>query len=215
MSPSLLLSRPARILSRFALFSAVLAGGVSSARAQLLFEHERGGLDRYIGIGGPVALSFTLTEATRIQGITGWMASVGDNSISVAGDNPDHDFFTKEFIGSSTPELSRRWQGIGGLKLDLQPGEYHVVFNDGYFPIAYGGPASTAPNSFNWTLHYNDSDDTWEELGFPIGARIYGAPLSAVPEPASYGAAAGLLLVGLTVLHRRMARRTLRSAPAI
>lgn len=172
-------------------------------RGELLVEHERGGLDRYIGTAGPLAAGFTFTEPTRIEAINGWMTGSDQMKISIAMDFPDRVIYSQEFTGSFIPGLPGKWQGVSGLKWDLQPGTYFVIFEDGYFPIAYGGPASTAPQGFE-SFQYFDSG--WNNLGFPIGARVYGNALSAVPEPATYGVVAGLALVGLTVLRQRSAR---------
>jgi len=192
-----------RLFSCFAVWSAIFACWVPFTRGELLVEQERGRLDRYIGVGGPVAGGFTFSQATRIGAINGWMSFDGPITVSLAIDSPNQVMFSKEFTGSFAPGLPAKWQGVGDLKWDLQPGTYFVTFSDGYFPIAYGGPVSTAPQGFESTKYF---DDGWRDLGFPIGARVYGDALSAVPEPASYGALAGSALLSVALLRRRSTR---------
>jgi hypothetical protein len=199
-----------RSVSRVAVWAAVLAAGVTSARAELLIEHERGGLDRWTSIGGPVAGGFHLFEPTRIEGVTAWMNAIGPVGVAIT-DNLDYINYSEEFTGSSPFGVPGKWQGVSGLKWDLQPGDYYVVFSDGGFPIGYGGPPSTAPQGFQ-SFDADYGHGQWESIGFPLGMRVYGNLLSAVPEPSSYGTMAAVALLGLIVVRRR--RSALNSTAA-
>lgn len=79
---------------------------------------------------------------------------------------------------------------------------YRISFDDGFYPLAYGGPVSTAPQHPSGFEYF--SDGKWEPLAYPFGIRIYGQPLSAVPEPAAFGMFAALFLAafGLRQLSR-------------
>jgi hypothetical protein len=214
MTPSTSVSRIGQLFTRLAFWSAVIGCGATFVRAELLLEHERGGLDRYIGIGGPVGAGFSTSEAIRIEAVTGWLAGSDLITVSIAINSPQYVIHSQDFAGSFISGLPGKWQGVSGVTWDLQSGDYFVTFDNGSFPIAYGGPASApTPLQFNSMVYYDSTDNEWHDLGFPIGLRVYGNSLSAVPEPATYGSMAGLALVGMILLRRRSAR--LKTTPAV
>lgn len=200
-----------QFFGRFAVWSMMVGCGGSFVRGELLIEHERGGLDRYTATYGPVAAGFTFSEPTRIEGVTAWMSAGDPVAVSIGLESPDQAIFSKDFAGTFIPGLPGKWQGVGGLKWDLPAGDYFVQFSRGFFPIGYGGPVSTAPQGFQSFKTYSDygygnPSTGWSDIGFPLGMRVYGSPLSAVPEPTTYGAWAGFVLVGMALVRRRWVR---------
>ena len=147
----------------------------------------------------PVAAHFTLVEGTRITGIKGWWNGSGPASVGLTNET----FGLSLGVGFDLQpvfDAPAKWQGVSPLFFDLKPGGYWVILQGGELPFAYGGPPSTAPQQPSDYLVFTNGH--WEE-GLPFGVRIYGVPLSAVPGPTTYAAAAGLFLLTLTVWRRR------------
>ena len=201
---------PHRVSSilKLAALGTLLCVGSSVGRSQLLVEHEAGGRDRYTSVFSPPAAYFDIYVPTRITAVTAWVNGSVDIDVTlsrVTFDDMDQpqlaDQYSASFASSSVRGVPAKWQGVGGLKWDVQPGEYRVSFSDGFFPMAYGGPISTAPQAPHGYEYFYDRG--WHEYQYPIGLRIYGQPLLAVPEASTFGATGALLLAGFVAFRRR------------
>jgi len=196
-------------------------GLAATASAQLLVEHEAGGLDRYTSVFSPPAAYFGFSEPTRITGFAAWVngsVDIGATLSQVYFDDTGHrhlvDLFATSFTSTLATGVPAHWQGTTGLKWDVQPDLYRIAFDEGFYPLAYGGPVSTAPqHPFGFEYFY---DGQWEPFDYPFGLRIYGQSLSAVPEPATFGAFAALVLTafGLRKISRRNARAVTAASAA-
>lgn len=179
------------------------------AYAQLLIERHQGGPHQYNGDPGPKMAEMTFLEPVRITGITGWINGFGPSSISLLAaahdDEPAFQLFSKNFTVESVPGTPAKWQGISSLKWDVPAGTYDVLFPELTMPYALGyfGPVSSAPPPDVMLSFY---DGEWHLTGGEFGVRVYGMPLSAVPEPATYG------LVGVIGLAALIYRRQQRAA---
>jgi hypothetical protein len=224
MNSGTLLWRRFRTVLRPCLFSALIFTGSLSA-TELLIEEHQGGPQQYGGTyGWAHAASFELNEAVQIQGIQGWMAASKEFppivSISrhlpldpFASDATDLFSQTLSIKGIAPVPPSHhvppaRWEGVSSLQWNLQPGTYDVIFLGGFFPYSYGydGPPSTALGGPEAYFVYGN--DGWQDNDGRFGVRIYGAPLSAIPEVPTYGLFGSAVLIGL-VSYRRFARRVL------
>jgi hypothetical protein len=218
---------------RFGVLVALVGSAVAVARAELLFEHHQGGPAEYREAGLNHAGEFHVTQAIRIEAVTGWFdggsglfgydfetgsfngpeglvqASISETPLGlptgIYSPNGPIDFVTTFTLHPPPPnppgQLSPpgHWAGVGSLHWDLQPGTYSLNFFGAGMPLAYGyfGPVHAVGgfDGFYYNFRLNEEPST----DFPFGMRIYGRPLSAVPEPAAYGLVAGLLLA-LTVI---------------
>lgn len=131
-----------------------------------------------------------------------------EGPVSVYSPDGPIDYFTTFHPGSMPPtppgHLTEpgRWAGVGSLAWDLEPGTYSVNFFGAGMPMSYGyfGPIS---NVSQFDGFYNAFDRSEDAGSYPFGARIYGRPLAAIPEPATY-AVAGMLMLFAVTLGRRV-----------
>lgn len=142
-------------------------------------------------------------KAVRIVGITGWIDRQNSHIgwVGISADFLDQGFFAT-FPLESVTDAPGKWQGVGSLKWDLQPGAYLVGFGDGYLPFSFGynGPHSSAPQPDGWGVIV---DGRFQESPYPFGVRIYGTLLSTVPESSTYGLVGGLALLAAAFVRLR------------
>lgn len=183
---------------------------VSASATELLVRWSEGGPHQYTGLFGPVAIGFTLDEPTRIEAIQTWINSNGPVKASLLSESLSYELYSKTFTSTPPPgtppgtlSIPAIWQGVGSLHWDLAAGDYYLAFDSGSFPLGYpvihpNPPGVQTPNDFEYYV-----DDRWESFGFPVGVRIYGSPLSAIPEPATYGLFGTVFLAGLIAIRCR------------
>jgi len=193
----------------------------NSASAGPIIEQPQGAVDRYNGYYGvQAAIGFDLAEPTRIVKVQMWMNSAGEDDVTAAITYGLSAFSTNLYFDTFNAQLSHAsalWQGVSSLKWDLQPGSYYLTFGTATFPYALPvgerSPGAEPPtdSEFAYIPFYAEPNfrPEWRKTDGPIGVRIYGVPLSAVPEPASYGALGGaMLLCVATFRHRRRLRKS-------
>lgn len=199
-------SLPARLLLAITLACCA----ASALHAQLIVEKPQGGPNQYNSLLGTVSAAFYVDEPTRIQGIYGWMNGSGFATVGITNEARSL-FLGSSFLLDTVTDAPAKWQGAGSLTFDLAPGEYRVELAGAEYPFAYGGPPSTAPQEptdFRVIV-----DGQWEESAYPFGVRLYGVPLSAVPEPAAYGWIGVASLVVLTASRRLRRSSHLAATP--
>ncbi|HEU5080323.1 MAG TPA: hypothetical protein VFT72_14020 [Opitutaceae bacterium] len=194
---------------------------VCEARAELLLERPQGGPNEYRTSYGRHIAGFELTEATRVTGISGYFTGFGEMYSLTMAIVPeeysmvetDNLFPSITFYPSTEPHpgIPGVWVGAENLSWDLQPGRYALIFDGAgsgesegitgvAMPLAYPYFGTTsAAREFDYFIEpYGD-----QFTGYPFGARIYGAALTAIPEPAQYGFAASFVLFAGILLYRR------------
>lgn len=200
----------------------LLAASVTSlAHAQLLYEHTNAnlGTTRYYSDGNLHLAEFDVTEPIRIGAISGWFQNYDlDVAIYLFGYDPE----SGEHYGTfhtghlNTPRLPNppppaltlpgRWATLEGLKWDLQPGHFVVGFENAGMPPSYSTTFTDAKTFTGFTNIMVFEDGSQEMGGIQgFGVRLYGAPLSAVPEPAVYGGMGGAMLVMVAMIRKRRA----------
>lgn len=191
-----------------------LVGGSLYATG-ILIQTSAGGPLQYNGGGGFAwSVAFEFPEAVRVQAIQGWMTSYQAGNTAAVGIFsslppdpflPGLDLKTFSLIPIDVPPPPQlvppgRWEGVGSLNWDFEPGVYSIVFEGAFMPYGYGGPETSGPEPFvNYQTFY---DGGWHDNGGPIGLRIYGTPLSAIPEPATYGLVGSAMLLGVAAFRR-------------
>ena len=207
-----------RRFARFGLLAGVFfLNSFLSASAELLVRWSEGGPDRYAGTFGPIAIGFTVDEPTRIESVRSWIWRDGPVTASLLLKDLSYELYSETFLSVPPPTQSNhtppaRWQGVSSLQWDVQPGDYYLSFDEGFFPMGYpvihpNPPGVQTPFDFEFIY-----DDKWEPTGFPFGVEIYGRQLSAVPEPATYGLGASTALLGLAAFRRRRVAATRKLA---
>ena len=194
--------------ARFGVLSVVffLNSFMPAAATGLLVRWSEGGPDRYTGVFGPIAIGFTVEEATRIESVRTWIWRDGPVTASLLSNDLSGKLYSETFDSQPALSAPARWQGVGSLRWDLQPGAYYLSFDEGFFPLGYPVVRPNPPGvqiPFDFEVRF---DDRWESTGFPFGVEIYGRQLSAVPEPAAYGLVASATLLGLAAFRRRRGR---------
>lgn len=202
--------------------------GVSLSATGILLQTSQGDPHQYNGGDGFAwSVAFEVPEAVRVQAIQGWMRGLqGEiDSVGIFSYLPRNPFSSSlDFASFSLKGVDTlpaaplsppgRWEGVSSLNWDLQPGIYSIVFRAGYMPYGYGGP-SVPPTDSGVTIFSNTYqtffDDGWHDNGGPIGLRIYGAPLSAVPEPSMYGLFGTAMLIGVAAFQRRRGMGKIRA----
>jgi hypothetical protein len=194
----------------------------SVCRADLLYAERQGGPDEYAEEGFSHTADFEVTVPTEINAISGWISGGGyfgqmfyDDpamvGVSVESLDPDLGvYFSTTFPPIPLPSMGdivapAEWMGVNGLAWDLQPGAYQLDFI-AEMPLAYGydGPPDNVPGFYNFMdIVTNEPSELPGED--PFGARIYGEPLSAIPEPSTYGVAGVLVVVAAVMTRRRRA----------
>ena len=212
-----LLPRPA--FARGLLFFILLTAGVSVSRAELLYYQTKAnvGTTRYTSEGNLHLAGFNVYEPIRIEAVSGWFSNFSqDVQIGISepeAENSDRGFgslHVTPLLETPPPSPSRpgRWVTLDGLKWDLQPGHFVLSFENAEMPITFAS-FSEYPNADRFTSFTNiyvREDGTSELGGYEgFGIKMYGQPLSAVPEPAVYGGMGGLLLVLAVVRRKRSA----------
>jgi len=193
----------------------------STAQAQLLlYENHQGGRYQYNGTGTLFVGLIDVAEPIQVQAITGWIG--GGTGTAVAAitlpyieDQPSHDYHA-EFEVKRTPmppvgELAypAMWQGVSNLHWNLLPGTYPVGFEGVNtllsmpYALGYFGPVADVLHPYH-LARYQDGEFI---EAMPFGIRIYGRPLSAVPEPEFYGWGAVLVLSCLAAFRARKSLR--------
>jgi len=218
-------SRFHRGFSRLARIVGVVVAGLvlgSIAQAQLLYEHPQGGRFQYNGTGTFFTALIDVVEPIQVNAISGWIqGGTGTAMISITGPNTFGQYHAG-FELNLTPmpplgELSypAMWQGVSNLHWDLVPGTYQVEF-EGVdtllampYALGYFGPVADVARPYHLARY---QDDEFIEA-IPFGVRIYGRPLSAIPEPEFYGWCAVLLLGCLTGFRARVRQRSSEIRP--
>ena len=212
--------RTFRRVVRLDLLSALIVL-TNSASAGPIIEQPQGGPDRYSGYDNAnAAIGFDLDEPTRIVKVQMWMSPAREGaftaSIMYVLIAFSTTLYSDTFIGESVLSAPASWQGLSSLKWDLQPGSYYLTFGPAFFPLALPigqrTPGTKAPTDFEFAFAPNLYEEPnlpleWRQTDSPLGVRIYGVPLSAVPEPGSYGALGGVLLIALAGFRRRLRTR--------
>jgi hypothetical protein len=142
-------------------------------------------------------------EPTRIESVQTWIWRDGPVIASLLSSNLSQELYSKTFIAQPPPAAPAQWQGVGSLRWDLQPGDYYLSFDEGFFPLGFPVVHPNPPGvqiPFDFEIKTNDG---WEKTGFPFGVEIYGEQLSAIPEPGTYGLVASAALLGLAAFRRR------------
>lgn len=193
-------------------FAFLLFAGSAHATL-LLVESPRGDPQRYTSeFGQGVVASFTTDVGIQVQSVRAWMNGEGFASIVIRGPL-DHPIVPPDFSDAGNlwgagfelhpaSGVSATWQGVSSLSWDLQPGMYTVIIEGGFVPYSYGGPPSTVDNH-PFDFQTEDFQGKWHPSGGPFGLQIFGAPLSAVPEPATYSVAGSAALLAVVLFRRR------------
>ena len=203
MNPDLFHWQSIPRFARLGLWSAVFfLSSFMSASAELLVRWSEGGPDRYTGLFGPIAIGFTVEEPTRIESVRTWISRDGPVTASLLLNDLSAELYSETFVSQSPLSAPARWQGVGSLRWDLQPGTYYLSFSEGFFPFGYP-VIHPNPPGVQTPFDFESLDaDGWERTG-PFGVEIYGDPLSATPEPATYGLVGSAALLGLAAFRRR------------
>lgn len=139
-----------------------------------------------------LAARFTVTTATRLTDLTGYMfaySTPGTFTVAVRadGENPGAELFS----GTATANLSFAFYGVHGASWLVGPGSYWLAFEvrpgdtmDGYMPEKQTSPIG--PEAYFGSGSWDRYDD------LDIGVRISGDAVAAVPEPATWA----LMLTG-------------------
>jgi hypothetical protein len=193
-----------------------------SLNATQLVVERKGNPDRYSSdFGRAQSALFELTEAIQVEAVYAFMNGGGEDSethipamatfsvigptaaLQQEGGSPFIPLFhaSESFILDPAGMASGKWQGLSSLKWNLAAGEYKITIEGGFVPFALGAAPSLIDNQ-PYDYMYEDFDGTWHQADAPFGLQIYGSPLSAVPEPATYGLMGSLALM-LTVAIRR------------
>jgi hypothetical protein len=193
----------------------VLCSGLH-CRGELLFERHQGGPFEYSEVGDIHTAYFDVTEPIRIQGITGWFdGGPVDVTVSVASPLYDQVFSGSFHINvRPVPQPGQYyapgvWRGMGALNWDLEPGNYQLNFFDAGMPLSYGysGPVADVPQFTDFANYWDVAGQEEYATADPFGVRIYGRPLSAVPEPSLYSTACALFLLAAVACKRSGLRR--------
>jgi len=206
---------------RFGIIAAFLALSGVSAQAALLIEQPAGDIHRYTApYADSSRVSFDFSEGMRVEGVRFWMYGTGEATVTIYG--PDWWDPTVEkvyFQGTFTVESPQvkpmeelvdaaMWQGLGGIHWDLGlAGTYQVEVKGGLMPYALPIPfPATIQRPYDFERKY---DGIWYDDSLPFGLQIYGTPLSAVPEPGTYGLAGGLMLLAVGAFRRRRIKKAI------
>lgn len=198
-SPLMTTPRPPRpAAARVLLTFLYLAAGVSLARAELLFYQTKAnvGTTRYYSDGNLHLAEFDVYEPLRIEAVSGWFSNFSQD-VRIGISEPDSDNGNRGFgylhvtplLETPPPSPSRpgRWMTLDGRKWDLQPGHFVLSFENAEMPVTFSS-FSEFPGVAGFTSFTNIyvREDGSSELGGPqgFGIKMYGQPLSAVPEPA-------------------------------
>jgi len=132
-----------------------------------------------------LAARFTVTTATRLTDLTGYMfaySTPGTFTVAVRadGENPGAELFS----GTATANLSFAFYGVHGASWLVGPGSYWLAFEvrpgdtlDGYMPEKQTSPLDDEAFTYDGTYYrYDDLE---------LGVRINGDAV-AVPEPATW-----------------------------
>jgi len=195
---------------------AVFSTTVVSEAGELLLYSAPGGPMEYNYFDGvltdhgfetELGVTFEVPEGIRIQKIEAWMnggkGSTANFSVGLLhiSDEGLATYFSKTFPVDHVIDAPAKWQGVDSLKWDLPPGEYWFSMSAPDVPIGYGyhGPIPKVASLIN-VIDYEDYSQPGNIPWAPFGLKVYGTPLSAVPEPSFYGllGSAGLLALAAT-----------------
>lgn len=157
---------------------------------------------------------FTLTNASTIQSVSGWMGGMAIGGMEVklyadGGNVPGAELFSQTFE-MTTYTADPRWENFQGLNWNVAADTYWVAFEplpmdefgSGFNTTMLVGAASPLSNYAIWNEGMPGYSN---QNGNTLGFRVEGT-LAPVPEPESYA----LMLAGLALV-AGIARRRHRS----
>jgi hypothetical protein len=192
------------------------------ARAELMFEHadyHNGGTLRYYSDGNIHSAEFNLDQGIRVDAIGGWFqnypmdVTAGIQEFDAEfGDRGSVQWHVPMIPNPPPPALTLPGHWVTkDVKWDLKPGHYELYFSNAWMSVSYDD-ASGVGGFAAYNNSYLDEDGRLTRGGTQgFGVRLYGTPLSAVPEPAAYGAMGSLVLFGAVLLRRAGVSRRLRA----
>lgn len=213
---------PARVLLGTISVAALL--NAAPAFSETLVDTGAGGTEfigspALFGLSGPGyfqywAGEFTLTNASTIQSVSGWMGGMAIGGIEVklyadGGNVPGAELFSQTFE-SATYTFDPRWESFQGLNWNVAADTYWVAFEplphdengSGFNTTMLVGAASPLSNYAIW----NEGMSGYvTQNGNTLGFRIEGT-LAPVPEPGSYA----LMLAGMALVAGVVRRRNVR-----
>lgn len=158
-----------------------------------------------------IAIEFTLTSATNITSVEGWISegegSSGNLTIGI-GTSPGDLLFSGTYESQILPKINQ-WTGLTGLDWSLEAGTYWVSFlpNAGFLASMPGGaPQPTSRYAFSQTNNppwniYNYSGLETDALGLRISGEAH-----SVPDGGENVLLVGSVFVVLAGLRRRFVR---------
>jgi hypothetical protein len=174
-------------------------------QAQLLIEAHQGGPRQYNGHSAEAYIAAVHFDyAVRVTGITGWINGGENAQVGISSDQMETGFY-QDFEAHSPPIHGNlvdpaSWQGVHSLKWDLQPGNYLAGISGVGMPFRFGYLGPLSPVGHPDALFVLDRDEGLIYAWGGFGIRIYGVPLSAVPEPATWGVFGALVLAAAVIL---------------
>jgi hypothetical protein len=176
-------------VAAFAATAAIAGLAASAANATIIIDTGQppygGGVNWGLNSTESLAVKFTVTSATRLTDLTGWMfAQSAPGTFTVAlradGNTPGAVLFSD----TATAKLPFAFYGVHGESWLVGPGSYWLAFEvrpgdtfDGYTPNNPPSPLGPEAYSYDGTYYRYDR--------LNLGVRISG-DVVAVPEPAAW-----------------------------
>lgn len=197
-----------------AAFAAALLASAGIAQADPILDTGAGSTSvaRAVGVTQThsVAGYFSLDKAVTVDGIYGWMG--GDEGARLtASIYSEIDFVPADALFSANIINTGMvaWQGTGGLKWDLGPGSYFVVFSATDDSQSYMPGGASQPLA----AYLHGGEGNWRRLREQnLGIRLTGAAGGAVPEPAAWAMLIGGFGLAGAALRRKRTSTAVRFA---